>query len=210
MNSTETPRPIDDDLRDQCVAYLLGELDADGAAALEARFDDAAVAAVLARESELIFQLASDPAWLVSSPPPPCPAPIASAPPTAIPTSDQTPRPAVEATPRLRHLGALIAAIAAVILVAFLLGRTGGNDSASVAMHDQPDATGSVSVEWELTRALVDPAIEWSEPQEAIETPDWRDEWTINAAEESITDDNLDWMVVAVKASQSDQENNDG
>lgn len=205
MKSNSPTSAQDEPLRDRCVAYLLGELDAKETVAFEQRLDDPAVAQLLVQESQLLRNLASPPLWSATTAlPPPCPGPT------------------VKPAPSLRAVGVLISAIAATLLIAWMIGRDGRDESSIVAIHPMATRTAlqPIGFRWELTRALVEPAIEWSGPPELTESPAWQSDIAFTvvegpanedpANEDSATEENVDWMVAAVKVSGLTEGNNDG
>ncbi len=203
--------PSDDEaLREQCVAYLLGELDTQQAAAFEQRLADPQTAEWLVAESRLISELASDGPWsrpntartAPAHPALPCPAPAHPATVHTAPAHTATPD---TAAGRFRSIATLMAAIAAVVLIASLLSRRQANSN--TAMRASPS---------QLIDALVEPAIAWTDPAESLppqgfdEFDPWEEDAVSINGEDTATDESLSWMVVAVKAAGLREDNGDG
>lgn len=188
------------------MAYLLGEMDTDHVVQFELRLTDPEVAQALLQESQLLCELAVRDTWPALDPPAqttapdasPCPAPQAS-------TDSASPRP-------LRTLSVLFTAIAATLLVGFLVPR-GQPESQSVGLPETEAQW--VGLPFEVAQALVDPAIEWTPAWGPQNEAAWAEEMPASFANDLETsdddpDDALGWMVVAVKAAQLQEADNDG
>ena len=171
MSANPMPTEREQERRDRCMNYLLGEMTAEQASAFESQLDDPAVASALASESELLLGVAS----------------CASARPAVAPQTNSWRSDASE-SPSLKSLVLVAGALAAVVFIAFALTSPGSVDQQNG------------DYELELAKTWVRPAVNWW-PQDTAGITDGSDPLGLDSIDEPAGEDDFQWMVAAVQAS---------
>ncbi|KAA5544579.1 hypothetical protein FYK55_09690 [Roseiconus nitratireducens] len=205
-------------IRQRCLAYLLGEMDEPQRAQFESQLDAPDVAEVLVQESQLLLDVvdACDQfprgTQSVAASALPCSAP-AKQPGSVTKATTSASRESDSLDSRTWRRAIMVAfALAATVLFAVVTAPfTQQSDTMSSAVQSQDER--SEQFQLRLARVWVDPAVDWeSESDTAVSDSLTAVEEIPVRETESPTDqdESLDWMVTAVRAVSLEGQPNDG